>query len=135
MSLDRPLCLRAILSYLPRFFGPVSGEYYNLVDIRRIRQAKIELIADEYILMKAPNITLDHDELVSTGVNQMQAQTNLNGGASTQSGAVPEVIGGLTVKQGDLDVTDGDMSNKGTSLAWPWACHVRHICLWPCFQQ
>ena len=30
MSLDRPLCLRAILSYLPRFFGPVSGEYYNL---------------------------------------------------------------------------------------------------------
>ena len=28
MSLDRPLCLRAILSYLPRFFGPVSGEYY-----------------------------------------------------------------------------------------------------------
>ena len=29
MSLDRPLCLRAILSYLPRFFGPVSGEYYN----------------------------------------------------------------------------------------------------------
>ena len=29
MSLDRPLCLRAILSYLPRFFGPVSGEYYR----------------------------------------------------------------------------------------------------------
>ena len=31
MSLDRPLCLRAILSYLPRFFGPVSGEYYKLI--------------------------------------------------------------------------------------------------------
>ncbi|VXB14915.1 hypothetical protein ENHYD8BJ_140058 [Enhydrobacter sp. 8BJ] len=28
MSLDRPLCLRAILSYLPRFFGLVFWEYY-----------------------------------------------------------------------------------------------------------
>ncbi|VWX31665.1 hypothetical protein ENHY17A_500013 [Moraxellaceae bacterium 17A] len=29
MSLDRPLFLRAILSYLLRFFGLVFGEYYN----------------------------------------------------------------------------------------------------------
>ena len=103
-------------SRTPVIVGYRNPKTGNLVDIRRIRQANIELIADSHILLDAPKITLKHKEMISTGVNQMQAQTNLNGGASTQSGAAPEVRGGLTVKQGDLNVADGDMSNKGTNV-------------------
>ncbi|VWX31079.1 hypothetical protein ENHY17A_340014 [Moraxellaceae bacterium 17A] len=33
MSLDRPLFLRAILSYLLQFFGLVFGEYYSLLKL------------------------------------------------------------------------------------------------------
>ena len=103
-------------SRTPVIVGYRNPKTGNLVDIRRIRQTNIELIADSHILLDAPKITLKHKEMISTGVNQMQAQTNLNGGASTQSGAAPEVRGGLTVKQGDLNVADGDMSNKGTNV-------------------
>ncbi|UOO89199.1 hypothetical protein LVJ82_17410 [Vitreoscilla massiliensis] len=103
-------------SRTPVIVGYRNPKTGNLVDIRRIRQTNIELIADAHILLRAPKITLDHDEMTSTGINQMQAQTNLNGGASTESGAAPEVRGGLDVKQGDLNVPDGDMSNKGVNV-------------------
>ena len=45
MSLDRPLFLKVILSYLLQFFGLVFGEYYStsvqsIADVFAIRQEK-----------------------------------------------------------------------------------------------
>ena len=54
MSLDRPLCLRAILSYLPRFFGLVFWEYYTPIDLYDIRPSVKE---DEERRVKEIHVT------------------------------------------------------------------------------
>lgn len=86
--------------------NPKTG---NAIGVRRIRQDVIEIVATSKIKIQAPifeavttKTKLDHSQLVATGINTLQGQTNLDGGATTSAGKAPIISGGLTVEGGGI---------------------------------